>query len=396
MSIARARRAGVNIWPGFVDGLATLLIVIIFLLMMFTVAQFLLSQALSGRDKALEALRSQVAELAQLLSLEQRTTEELRQSIASLSGELESSIAERDALTEELSAANARITGLEGLLSELRGDLERTVADLDRTAADLDSARAIIAERDQEIASLEAEAERQRAALDDSRSETAAARDEAAELQRLSDEATEQVMLLNQQLAALRRQIAALNEALEAAEAENQQKDVQIADLGKRLNVALASKVQELARYRSEFFGKLREALGDRPDIRVVGDRFVFQAEVLFPSGSAQLQPAGQVQLRALAETLEEIAATIPSDLNWILRVDGHTDLVPIKTAQYPSNWELSAARAISVVKFLISEGIPANRLVAAGFGEFHPLDPRDDEIAYRRNRRIEMKLDQR
>jgi chemotaxis protein MotB len=171
---------------------------------------------------------------------------------------------------------------------------------------------------------------------------------------------------------------------------------VKIANLGQRLNTALASKVQELAGYRSEFFGRLRKVLGNRQGIQIVGDRFVFQSEVLFASGSDELAPAGRLQMAKLGETLKEISAGIPSDINWVLRVDGHTDRIPIKTLQFPSNWELSAARAISVVKFLVSQGIPANRFAATGFGEFQPLDARNDEFAFRRNRRIELKLDQR
>ena len=214
--------------------------------------------------------------------------------------------------------------------------------------------------------------------------------------QKISAAAKAQVTLLNRQIAAIRRQIAALNAALEASESKDKTQQVEIANLGQRLNAALASKVQELARYRSEFFGRLREALGNRRDIQIVGDRFVFQSEVLFASGSDHLAANGTAQLAKLAKTLKEIAAGIPKDINWVLRVDGHTDRVPISTPKFPSNWELSTARAISVVKYLISQGIPPSRFAASGFGEFQPLDSRDDEIAYRRNRRIELKLDQR
>jgi len=205
-----------------------------------------------------------------------------------------------------------------------------------------------------------------------------------------------QVALLNRQLAEIRRQVATLNKALDASEVRDKESQVKIANLGQRLNAALASKVQELARYRSEFFGRLRKVLGNRRDIQIVGDRFVFQSEVLFASGSDILAPAGRLQMAKLGKTLTAITATIPPDINWILRVDGHTDRVPIKTKRFPSNWELSAARAISVVKFLMAQGISANRFAAAGFGEFQPLDARNDEFAYRRNRRIELKLDQR
>jgi chemotaxis protein MotB len=214
--------------------------------------------------------------------------------------------------------------------------------------------------------------------------------------QALSTEARAQVELLNRQVNALREQLARISAALEVSEAKSKEQQVQIVDLGSRLNMALASKVEELARYRSEFFGRLREALGNRRDIRIVGDRFVFQSEVLFDSGSATLAPEGQEQIAQLAATLKEIAEKIPNDLNWILRVDGHTDRVPIATSQFRSNWELSTARAIAVVQYLVSIGIPPSRLAATGFGEFQPLDPGTDAEAYKRNRRIEFKLTER
>jgi chemotaxis protein MotB len=209
-------------------------------------------------------------------------------------------------------------------------------------------------------------------------------------------EARLQVDALNRQIGSLRDELARLNAVLEASEAKSREQNVQIVDLGKRLNAALASKVEELARYRSEFFGRLREVLGDRPDIRVVGDRFVFQSEVLFQSGSADLQEGGRAQITQLARTLAEVAAKIPPDISWVLRVDGHTDRVPIATARFPSNWELSTARAVAVVKQLTERGIPSARLAATGFGEFQPLDAREDAGAYQRNRRIEFKLTER
>ncbi len=219
---------------------------------------------------------------------------------------------------------------------------------------------------------------------------------ELAEEKKLSETQRLQVELLNQQVLALRQQLAQLATALDASEAKAKEQGVQIADLGKRLNLALANKVAELAGYRSEFFGKLKQVLGERPDIQIVGDRFVFQSEVLFDVGSAEIADAGKQQLSQFARTLLEIAAKIPNDIDWILRVDGHTDKRPINTYQFHSNWELSSARAIAVVNYLASQGVPFNRLVAAGFAEFRPLDAADDEIAYRRNRRIELKLDQR
>ena len=199
--------------------------------------------------------------------------------------------------------------------------------------------------------------------------------------------------LLNQQLSALRTQIAALEQALEASELRDAESRTAIADLGRRLNVALAQRVADLSRYRSDFFGRLREILEGRADIRVVGDRFVFQSEVLFDPGQAVINPEGTEELAKLASAVNELSAEIPPDIPWVLRIDGHTDKRPISNAQFPSNWELSAARAIAVAKYLITQGVPENRLVPAGFGEFTPIDSGDSEEALRRNRRIEFKL---
>lgn len=393
LTASRRSRHSVDIWPGFVDALASLLLVTMFVLMVFVLAQFFLGIALSGRDEALAKLDRQVAELAELLNLERGRTESLRNSVAQLSAELQSSLAEREAMADKLSAAEGARDGLAADLEALRREFAETVEadkatieaqlrDLAALRQDIEILRSLRAELEAKLGSETARAET---------AETA-----AAEARAMSDEQRRQVEVLNRQLFALRQQIARLSAALEASEAKAEEQKVQIADLGRRLNVALAGKVAELARYRSEFFGRLREVLGDRPDIRVVGDRFIFQSEVLFESGSADLGPGGSEQLARLAETLLEVAQRIPPDLEWILRIDGHTDRLPIRTTRFPSNWELSAARAISVVKFLGSRGIPEDRLAAAGFGEYHPLDDRNDEISYRRNRRIEIKLTQR
>jgi len=296
----------------------------------------------------------------------------LRLSVSQLSAQLQSSISERDALVARLSDAESELESIRAESAEELADAE------ERTAL----AQTEIEKRDIRLAELLTRAETAETSFSEERE--------------FSQQAQDQVALLNQQLAALRAQMAALNEVLEASEALNAEKDVQIVNLGERLNQALATKVQELARYRSKFFGRLREVLGERSDIRIVGDRFVFQSEVLFESGEAVLNPQGETQLAQLAQTLKEISDQIPQDIDWILRVDGHTDERPINTIQFPSNWELSSARAISVVKFLIRQGISPENLVAAGFGEYQPIDPGRDEIAYLRNRRIEFKLDQR
>jgi chemotaxis protein MotB len=229
-------------------------------------------------------------------------------------------------------------------------------------------------------------------ALDNLQQQLTQSQAETDEQKRLRAESELQIEMLNAQLLLLRQQLARLVTALDASEAKAKADDVQIVDLGKRLNEALANKVEELARYRSEFFGKLREVLGNRPDIQIVGDRFIFQSEVLFDTRSAEIGDEGKHQLAAFADTLKNIAARIPPDIDWILRVDGHTDKRPYQAG----NWELSTERAIAVVRFLIDQGIPPNRLVAAGFAEFRPLVQGDNDDAYRHNRRIELKLDQR
>ena len=394
--MALARRSptnGFDIWPGFVDALATLLMVIIFLLMIFVVAQFFLNDAISGRDQALERLNFQLEELANLLALERRASETLRNNVTNLSSELQSTLAARDELEDDLSELHNKHTALGESLRDAEGKLSKSDKERARLNLRLDELRqdvaAMTALRDEIAKDLAAARTKHKAD-----SEKVAIR--LTEERKISETAKAQVALLNRQMAELRKQVARLNTALEASEAASKAQKAEIVNLGKRLNAALASKVQELARYRSEFFGRLRQVLGNRRDIRVVGDRFVFQSEVLFGSGSAEMGENGKGQLMQLSRTLKSISAKFPKDLDWVLRVDGHTDRVPIKTAAFPSNWELSTARAISVVKFLISRGIPARNLAAAGFGEFRPLDARTDEIAYRRNRRIELKLDQR
>ncbi len=425
MAIARrSRQQTLDIWPGFVDALATLLMVIIFLLMIFVISQLYLNDALAGRDKALDRLSRQVTELGELLALERSANDDLRQNVESISSQLRASLsrrdeleaalgdlrAERDGLLARFQAAEDTNNELSEKLSETRQAFEDATAALSTSRQELEDAYATIDADKETIQAQLAELDRLSSdieALDALRQEllqTVAAQEESLESTQseLTEEkeaailARAEAAKLNQQIDALREQIADLNALLDASEERDREADAQIADLGKRLNVALASKVQELARYRSEFFGKLREILGNRRDIQIVGDRFVFQSEVLFEGGSAELGEAGKEQMASLAKTLLEIASQIPPELNWILRVDGHTDERPISTARFPSNWELSTARAISVVKFLRSQGIPPERLAATGFAEYQPLDARTDEIAFRRNRRIELKLTER
>ncbi len=342
MALGRRRaERHIDYWPGFVDALSSLLLAIMFLLSVFVLAQFLLSQEVTSRDQVLNRLNSQINELTQLLALEQSNTQDLEDMLSNMRASLDAAEGERSRL-EQLLAAGAGAGA----------DAEQRAAAI---AGELDSERQI------------------------------------------SQRALSQVELLNQQTAALRNQIGALEAALDVSEARDRESNAKIADLGRRLNVALAQRVQELNRYRSDFFGRLREILSDRENIRIVGDRFVFQSEVLFSSGSDVINDIGRDEMAKLAGAILELQREIPPEINWVLRVDGHTDNIPLSgTGRYRDNWELSSARATSVVKYLIENGVPANRLVAAGFGEFQPLDEADTPEARNRNRRIELKLTER
>lgn len=547
---SRRNRQSYDYWPGFVDALSTLLIVIIFLVLVFVLAQFFFAQALSGRDESLRKLNDQIAQLSDVLALERANNADLRLNLGLLTTQLENAnkardeaaaklggvLDERDALiaklndvTQKLAAGTAQAQklardldeagkardanaakladatrdrdALSGKLADVSQKLaaetargQKLARDLDEAAQARDAMNAKLAatvddrdalnaklasgaaqaqklSKDLEDANKVISADREKIALQlkdleqlrrdiaalqavradleqklaglavaqkDREAEVTAERDRSRELEkrlsteqertalaqkdlaardirlaelmaksdatlgdldkerRIGADARAQVEQLNQQMAALREQLARIGAALEISEQKSKEQEIKIVDLGSRLNAALASKVEELARYRSEFFGRLREVLGDRPDIRIVGDRFVFQSEVLFEPGSADLGEGGKTQIGRLADTLRELGPKIPADLPWILRVDGHTDKVPIHNIQFASNWELSTARAIAVVKYLIEQGIPSDHLAATGFGEYQPLDTKDDEAARRRNRRIELKLTDR
>ena len=395
-ALLRRNQNRTDMWPGFVDALASLLMVIIFLLMIFVIAQFFLSEALTGRDQALDRLRGQVSELADLLNLERKANEALRADISTLSDELSASIMQRDKQKIEIKSLSVRAEITSSQLAKLGRELDtaekNTINDRVKLKQQLSQINTLTDDI-QKLKALQEELERKvKSALVKLESKEDAIITE----KKLSKTARAEVALLNKQLRALREQISQIAETLEISEAMAQKQKTRIANLGKRLNAALANKVQELSYYRSEFFGNLRTVLGNQPGIRIVGDRFVFQSEVLFKTGSAELGAEGKAQIKQLAGTLKKISKKIPRKLKWVLRVDGHTDSVPIKTSRFPSNWELSTARAISVVKYLIANNILPANLAATGFGQFQPIDPRDDEIAHRRNRRIELKLTQR
>jgi chemotaxis protein MotB len=339
MALSRSRRSSGShdlFWPGYVDVLSTLLLVFTFLLSVFMVAQFYVSQESTGKDSVLRRLQQQIAQLTSLLSLEQGKGKKSQDELTAL-----------QAMLATLRADNERLTGVAGLGGE----------------------------KDARISALTKE---------------------LADKSLLTNEAQAKIDLLNQQLLQLRRQMAALQEAINAHEAKDKESQTRIADLGARLNTLLAKQVQELQRYRSDFFGRLRELLRDRKDIRIVGDRFVFESEVLFPSGQATLTVEGLASIDQLATAILELEKSIPREIDWALQVDGHTDVRPISSAQFPSNWELSSARATTVVKYLISRGVSPKRLVAAGYGEFQPLEEGPTEEILRRNRRIELKLTNR
>jgi chemotaxis protein MotB len=342
MALARARRGRyqANYWPGFVDMLSTLLLVVTFLMSLFMLTNYFVSQAASGKDTMLSRLNRQLSELTELLALERSKKESVEDNLQAL----QATLGEKD-------KENQRLTGL---LGDAGGKAQSS---------------------DDKIRALGGELDTQK---------------------KITNDALAKVELLNQQLAALRLQLTSLQEALDASEAKDKDSQAKIADLGQRLNVALAKKVQELARYRSDFFGKLKEALGERADFQVVGDRFVFPSDVLFDSGSAELKPGATAQLDKLADALKEVESKIPPDIAWVMRVDGHTDIHPIATPEFPSNWELSSARAISVVRYLMQAGISPEHLVAAGFGEFQPIDSGTSDEALAKNRRIELKLTER
>lgn len=378
----RRRQRPMEAWPGYVDVLSTLLMVIVFVLLVFVTSQMFLSLALSGKNDALAKLNVQISEIANMLAMEKKNAEELKSQLSQMSIELSSSTAERDELKNQLNvvigerdAASRQAAVNEDQAQKLKQAYETIDADRQRITALLSDIAA--------LESLKDELQRQVLGND-------------IDKKKITDEAQLQVELLNQQMLALREELSRISQALDASEQKARDQEVQIVDLGNRLNAALASKVEELARYRSEFFGRLREVLGDRQDIRIVGDRFVFQSEVLFDTGSAVLGDAGKSQLDDLATTLILLSMDIPADLDWVLRIDGHTDKRPIATAQFPSNWELSTARAVAVAKYLISRGLSAERMVTAGYAEFRPLDPADNDAAFNKNRRIEFKLDQR
>lgn len=417
----RRRSRTTDIWPGFVDVLATVVLVFVFLLMLFVVAQFYLSDVLFERHRALETLQARVTQLAETLSMRETEAEALQERVRALTGRLQVTLAERHQLEESLAEAQVelreRADTLEARLLEiaslqedidvLRRVRETLESQVGRLASELDETRETVGQLRDRSRALEARlaeaeettvlAQRDIEARDIRIQDLVAVveeRDQAlVEERRLTADAQARVDAMRRQMEAVERQLALLNEALRARELTIEAQQLEIADLGERLNLALAEEVRELSRYRSEFFGRLQEVLSDVEDIQVVGDRFRFQSELFFETASADIGPEGRERLARVATLIRDIDRRIPGDIGWVLMVEGHTDRRPIRTEQFPSNWELSTARAQSIVNYLIARGVPPKRLAAAGFGEYHPLDAGDSERAFARNRRIEMRL---
>ncbi|PDH55751.1 MAG: flagellar motor protein [SAR116 cluster bacterium MED-G06] len=434
MALARlggARRPENYTWPGFVDALATLLMVIIFVLLVFVLIQVNLAYRVAGQDATMNDMRAQILDLGELLNIERKATADLTAELASITTQLASATKERDTLAAQLSQSrDARdaiaaqlaeatttlgvremeIRRLQALQAENEQALAAAKASLADRAAALEVAEATLAATQAELASVERTLEERIAALEASRAALDTSEGKLAEitarnvtsLARISELETEnaasreEVAQMTNAVTALRLRIEELTGLLAEKEAQMARDKIAIASLGKSLNNALASRVQELQRFRSEFFGRLRDILRGREDVRIVGDRFVFQSEVLFAQGQADIGAEGQTRLAQLAIALNQIAADIPDDIDWILQVEGHTDDIPVRAGRFADNWDLSTERALSVVRFLADQGLPANRLAAAGYGEFQPLDSAQSDDARRRNRRIEMKLTQR
>jgi chemotaxis protein MotB len=377
MALARARRgeSGMNYWPGFVDALSTLILSIIFLLSVFVVVQFYLQQEVQGKNAALQRLNAQITGLAEQLSMAKSDKASLESQLAGLQASLAGAQSDRDKFQALYRGATADAAAAQGKVSELTGELAGAQKDRDKYQALYQGAAADTTAAQNKATALSGELQGEKD---------------------VSAKALSQVETLNEQLAALRQQLAALNTALDASEKNDAQSQQKITDLGQRLNVALAKDVQELSSYRSDFFGKLRTILGNQPNIRIVGDRFVLQSEIFFDTSKADLKPEGRTELDKVAGAIVALEGQIPPDIAWVLRVDGHTDVRPITGGQFKSNWDLSAARAIAVVQYLIDKGVAPDHLVAAAFGQYDPIDTGATDDAYRRNRRIEFKLTER
>ena len=366
-----------DIWPGFVDAISTLLLVLIFLLTLFLASEFFLSKMLSKKDDALEGLNLQIFQLSELLSLEKKENKDLTNTISALNEKLNSANFTSDLIRMEFNDLQNKNIELSNILKSIKNEKKQLLDNVNKLDTDNKNLEIKVREL---LATLSA---------------TKVKLTQVEEEVKLSEAAKNQVTVLNIQISDLREQLSLIESLLEINREELKKKDVQIVELGRKLNTALAVRVGELNKYKSEFFGRLREILGNTKGVQIVGDRFIFQSEVLFESGSAEIGINGVNELNKLSKILLDITEKIPNDIPWVLQIQGHTDQNPISTVLYPSNWELSSARAISVGRVLINAGINADKISVAGFAEFQPLEIGDDEESLRKNRRIEIKLTQ-
>lgn len=361
---------GLDAWPGYVDALSTLLMVTIFVLLVFVLAEAFLSYSLRGSDSTISQLREQIAELTQNLDVQTSKNATLTQELSALNAQLATAQSSNASLTSQLATDTATISTLQ--------------ASQKTTQAQLSDAQAQAAAATGRVSALEAQMQ------------TVGGGDlpsKLADAQKLNQQDAAQITLLNQQMAALRAQLAALQVALDAAKTADAKDNIQIADLGKQLNEALARKVSELEQYQSVFFKTLSESLKGEKNIKVVGDRFVFESDVLFPSDEATITPAGKQEIAQLAIAVNEIAKKIPPNVSWVLSVDGYADALPIKGGPYKSNFDLSTARALAVLDLLVANGVPENRLMASGMGSNSPIAQGNSPADYAQNRRIEFRL---
>jgi len=461
------------IWPGFVDVLASTLMVIIFVVLLFTVAQVYLGDLVIGKNKQILSLEKtieiqdetiveqdlslsdkEIALLERQEVIKQLDTElnildeeikakqfeisekenlltakdeeitlqdellkekdetiltlddlinkqalditELNEIIARITEELSLSLEEKEELRGRLSSLNEEQENLKNKLQELGGENEVLVSQLSDSQGRIQSLL-------ESLSSSQGENEILETQISSVENQNQSLRDQISSLEQDSviqttslNEALAQISRLSEDIKILSNEIQLLNNLLESKEAEIASNKIELGELGDRLNRVLTSELYKLQKYRSEFFGQLSETLGQREDIQIKGDRFIFQSEILFESGSTDIQSGGRVALSLIAKTLIDLSNQIPTDLNWILQVDGHTDKVPISTARFPSNWELSHARALEVVKFFIQQGIPADKLSANGYGEHQPISLGSSPEDLKLNRRIELKITQR
>ncbi|HTJ90496.1 MAG TPA: peptidoglycan-binding protein [Acidocella sp.] len=380
----RGRRNGngLEAWPGYVDALSTLLMVTIFVLLVFVLAEAFLSSALTGSDNTIARLRDQIAALSQSLSMETSKDTTLSKELAALNAQLAAAQAQNTGLTQQLSTANSTITALNAKATGLQTQLSEAQAEASSAAgriAALQDQMATLAQQQSEASGLQQQLSTTQGKL--------------AQAQKLTQQQQDQLALLNQQIAAMRLQLSVLQQALDAARALDAKENVQITDLGRELNEALARKVEELQQYQSAFFHAMRDALANEPNIKIVGDRFVFQSDVLFPVDQAAITPTGQKEIAQVASAVKEISQKIPPNVKWILSVDGYADSQAITGGPYHSNFDLSSARALAVLDLLVKDGVPATRLAATAMGANNPINPGITPADYAQNRRIEFRL---